>query len=65
MKHNEILAALMLKEHRLTEIARKFNVSRTMISSVIRGRSKSRRIQEEIATIIGKTVEEIWPEMAA
>jgi len=65
VKPNEILAALLLKNHRPVEIARKLKIGRSAISNVIYGRSKSRKVQEEIAGIIGKTVEEIWPVMAA
>lgn len=65
MKPNEILAALMLKEHRPVDIARKYKVTRGMISNVIYGRCKSQKIREEIAAIISKPVEEIWPDMAA
>ena len=65
MRPNEILAALMLKERRSAEIARKFNVSKTMINRVIYGHSTSRRIQEEIADILEKPVSEIWPGRAA
>ena len=50
---------------RPSEIARKLKVGRAAISNVITGCGKSRRIQEAIAEMIGKTVEEIWPEKAA
>lgn len=65
MKANEIRAALLLKEVRPVEIANKLAVSRAAVSSVISGTLKSKRIQEEIAGIIGKKVEEIWPALAA
>lgn len=65
MKPNEILAALILKEHRPVEIAKKCGVGRSQISNVLYGRSKSPVIREEIARIIGKPVAEIWPEAAA
>lgn len=47
------------------EIARKFGVSHVMIHQVIYGRSKSHRIQEEIARILGKEIDEIWPSKVA
>ena len=65
MKPNEIRAALLLKDIRPVEIARKLNVGRSAVCNVITGYGKSRRIQEEIANMIGKTVEEIWPKWAA
>ena len=65
MKPNEIRAELLLRGVRPSEIARKLKVGRAAISNVITGCGKSRRIQEAIAEMIGKTVEEIWPEKAA
>ena len=65
MKPNEIRAALLLQDVRPTEIANRLQVSRAAVSSVIGGNLKSARIQEAIANIIGKKIEEIWPGMAA
>jgi len=65
MKPNEIRAALLLLNVRPAEIAKRLKVSRAAVSSVISGNLKSARIQEAIANIIGKKIEEIWPEMAA
>lgn len=65
MKPNEIRAALLLQDVRPTEIANRLKVSRAAVSSVISGTLKSARIQEAIANVIGKKIEEIWPEMAA
>lgn len=61
MTAEEILSVFMLKGVTQAELARKFGVSHVMIHQVIHGRSKSRRIQEEIARILGKEMEEIWP----
>ncbi len=65
MKPNEIRAELLLKGIRPTMIARKLKVSRAAVSNVISGKFKSIRIQEEIAQLIDRTVEEIWPQWAA
>ena len=65
MKPNEIRAALLMKGIRLVDIANKLKVSRSAVSSIISGKYKSARIQEEIAGAIGKSVEEIWPDIAA
>lgn len=65
MKPNEILAALMLKGVKQREIAQKLKVTHVAINHVIYGRGKSRRVQEEIARIIGRDVNEIWPQWAA
>lgn len=65
MTANEILAALRSKGIRQMDIARKFGVSHVMIHQIIQGNSKSRRIQEEFARILGKDINEIWPKNAA
>lgn len=65
MKPNEIRAALLIKDVRPVEIANELEVSRAAVSSVISGNLKSKRIQEKIAGIIGKKIEEIWPALAA
>lgn len=57
----DILRELWLREVTQKEIAKKCGVSHTMIHQVIYGKSKSRRIQKEIAGIIGKDVNEVWP----
>ena len=65
MKPNEILAALMLKGIRLVDIARRFNVTRGVVSNIIHGRTQSRRIQAAIAKAIDKDVDEVWPQWVA
>ena len=65
MEPKEILAALILKGVKQTEIANKAKVARSLVSQVIHGRCKSRRIQEEIAKVIDKDVDEVWPQWAA
>ncbi|WIW70636.1 helix-turn-helix domain-containing protein [Anaerosinus gibii] len=65
MTANEILAVFRLKGVTQMSIARKFDVSHVMIHQVIHGRSKSRRIQEEIARILGKDIDEIWSSYVA
>lgn len=61
MTARKIIAALMLQGVKQIDIARRFGVSKAMIHQVVYGRSKSRRIQMEIARIIGEDVDEIWP----
>lgn len=65
MTAEEILDVLYVKRITQAKIARECKVSQTMIHYVIHGKSKSRRIQETIARILGKTVEEVWPPKAA
>lgn len=65
MTAEEILSVFQLKGITQVALARKFGVSHVMIHQVIHGRSKSRRIQEEIARILEKDVNEIWPSYVA
>ncbi len=53
-----------LTEHgiRQRDLARKFGIDEAMVSQVISGSRNTRYIQEAIANIVGKPVEEIWPE---
>lgn len=63
MTPRDILRELWLREVTQTEIAKKCGVTHTMIHQVIYGKSKSRRIQKEIAGIINKDVNEVWPQI--
>ena len=64
MKAHEIKAALTLKNVSQADIARKLGVKRMTVNGVIAGRGKSERIQQEVAKVIGKPVEEVWPQSA-
>ena len=44
------------------DIAKKLHVSPTTVYIVISGRGKSRRIQRYIASELGMSVAELWPE---
>ena len=61
MTPSEIKAALVLKGVKMNEIAHKCNVRPTTVSQVIAGRTKSIRIQFEIARTIERDFHEIWP----
>lgn len=65
MTAEEILAAFRIKRVTQMEIARKFGVSHVMVHQVIYGKSKSRRIQAEIARILEMTIDEIWTSYVA
>lgn len=65
MKTREILAALMVRGVRQTEIAKRLGVSKGMISHVIHGRKKSYRIQYYIAKLLDEEIDEIWPQQVA
>lgn len=57
----DIQAALRKAGVSQKSIAEKFDVSESTITQVIHGGSKSRRIAEEIAELISKDIEDIWP----
>ena len=61
MTAREIIAALMLRGVRQTEIAKRLGVSKSMVHHVIYGRSTSRRVQCYIARLIGEDVDLVWP----
>lgn len=64
MKPNEIKAALMLKNIRQTDIARRLKLRQSTVNDVIAGRGKSARVQNEVAKLLEKPVEEIFPHSA-
>lgn len=51
---------LRLRELTAAELARRLGVSREMVSQVINGVKKSRRIQEAIVAAIGMSFEVVW-----
>ena len=44
-----------------TEIARKLGVSQSLLSGVIHGYKKSKRVRKFLASKLGYPVEKIWP----
>lgn len=65
MRPSEIKAELIRKEITQVSIAENLNVSQPAVAYVISGRLSSRRIRQAIADIIGKPVDEIWPNKTA
>ncbi|WP_018704092.1 helix-turn-helix domain-containing protein [Anaeromusa acidaminophila] len=65
MTPNQIRAAMLLKNVRPADIARRLNVTRGAVSNVISGLIVSQRIREAVAEAIGKEVDAIWPLSAA
>ena len=57
---NQIRARLLEQDITLTDIARKLHVSRITVSVVITRRGNSRRIQQYIADLLGKSFKEVW-----
>lgn len=65
MTPNQIRAAMILKNVRPADIARRLNVTRGAVSNVISGLKTSQRIREAVAEAVGKEVDAIWPLSAA
>lgn len=57
----DIKAALQKRGSSQTKIAETMNVSRSTITYVIQGRTKSRRVAEAISAVTGVPVERLWP----
>jgi len=62
MKPKEIQRALQNAGIKQNDLADRLEVDQAMISQIITGYRHTRYIQEAIAEIVGKPVEEIWPE---
>ena len=60
MHPEEIKAALRMKGVTLTALAEQAGVSRSMVTHVIHGHTRSANVMERIAKIIGKPVGAIW-----
>lgn len=61
MNYREIKALIVLNGISISDIARQAKVSRQWVSMVVNGHKKSRRIRKAIASAVGKSVEELWP----
>jgi lambda repressor-like predicted transcriptional regulator len=60
MHPEEIKAALRIKGITLAALAQELSLSRSMVTQVIHGYARSRRVEERIAQILGKPVDGIW-----
>ncbi len=60
MHPEEIKAALRIKGMTLTALASELGLSRSMVTHVIYGYARSKRVEERIAQLLGKTVSAIW-----
>lgn len=61
MTAEQILEELWTRNITQTELAKRFGVSHVMIHQVIYGKSRSRRIQAGIVKILGRELEEVFP----
>lgn len=57
----DIKAALQKRGTNQSKIAETLSLSRSTVTYVIQGRSKSRRVAEAISTATGIPVERLWP----
>ncbi|WP_430391092.1 helix-turn-helix domain-containing protein [Dyella sp. 20L07] len=58
----QIKAALTIAGYKQTDVARECGVAPTTIGAVINGRSRSKQVEEWIAHVTGKTLEDLWPQ---
>lgn len=61
-QHESIKKRLRLHGSSLAEVARELAVTRTTVTAVSQGRSRSQRIEAAIAAKLGVTAEQLWPE---
>jgi lambda repressor-like predicted transcriptional regulator len=57
----DIQAALKKSGVSQAVLARRLGVTKGAVTFVVQGRSKSRRIAEAIAQIVGHSIDELWP----
>lgn len=61
LTYRERKAALVLEGVSISEIGRQLGVSQQHVSQVLSGRRRSPRVEDAIATAIGKPIEEVFP----
>ena len=61
-QHARIKAALALRGITLSSIAKDLRVKPTTVTIVSKGHRRSRRIEEALATAVGSTAAQIWPD---
>lgn len=60
MHPEEIKAALRIKGFTLAALAQELSLSRSMVTQVIHGYARSKRVEDRIAQILSKSVDAIW-----
>lgn len=60
-KHERIKFELRLAGSSLAKVSRSLGLAQSTVSVVSMGHGRSHRIQEAIASELGKTPEELWP----
>lgn len=61
--HERIKAEVRIRGSSLTQIARSLCITPSAVSATIRYRNRrSRRVEEAVAEVLGRTPAEIWPD---
>lgn len=60
MHPEEIKAALRIKGVTLTALAQQLGLSRSMVTQVIHGYARSKKVEDLIAQTLGKPIGAIW-----
>lgn len=58
----QIKAAIEVAGYKQVDLAGEMGLAANTVSAVIKGRSRSRQVEERIAAITGYTLEELWPQ---
>lgn len=61
MHPEDIKAAMRKRGVKPSELARHLGVSSASVTSTLRGRTRSRRIADAVAKIVGLPVDTLWP----
>lgn len=61
MNPHDIKAELAKRGWSMTRVAEEVGVSRPMVSHVIYGRFRSRKVATQIASIVDRPVADLWP----
>ena len=54
-------AELVRRGIRQTDVARKLGLNRRTVNDIVRGRGRSRRVEQLIAELIGRSAESLFP----
>jgi lambda repressor-like predicted transcriptional regulator len=58
----EIKAALEIAGYSQADLARELEINRSLVSAVVAGHSRSKKVEDRIAEIIRRPAAEIWPQ---
>lgn len=61
MHHEDIKAAIRKRDVTPSDVAKALRVSNSLVSRVIRGKSRSERVARAIAKVTGLGIDVLWP----